>query len=82
MDAARANKAVMAASANAEHHYAVSLDRAEVVLIIDALLQAEMTLPMIDRRHQSFGAMEGLRQRQLSLAERLEKALATTPDYQ
>lgn len=59
-------------------HQPVRLDltRSDLALIIDALLQAEMTLPLIDRRYRALKAIESLRAQQLSLANRLEDVLA------
>jgi hypothetical protein len=54
----------------------VDLSRADVALIIDALLQAEMTLPLIDRRYRSMKTVESLRAGQLSLANRLEDLMS------
>ena len=54
----------------------LDLSRMDMALIIDALLQAEMTLPLIDRRYRALKAIESLRAQQLSLANRLEDLMA------
>ena len=54
----------------------VSIERADIALIIDALLQAEMTLPLIDDRYKTMRAIDSLRERQLDLANSLEDLLA------
>jgi hypothetical protein len=54
----------------------VSIDRADIALIIDALLQAEMTLPLIDDRYKTMKVIDSLRERQLDLANSLEDLLA------
>lgn len=54
----------------------LELTKMDLALMIDALLQAEMTLPLIDRRHKALRAIESLRAQQLSLANRLEELLA------
>lgn len=54
----------------------VAIDRADVALIIDALLQAEMTLPLIDCRYKTMKVIDSLRGRQLSLANSFEDLLA------
>jgi hypothetical protein len=54
----------------------VAIDRADIALIIDALLQAEMTLPLIDERHKTMRVIDSLRGRQLDLANSLEDLLA------
>lgn len=56
---------------------AVHLDRSDIALIIDALLQAEMTLPLIDPRYRHMKAIDHLRARQLSLADQLEEMIAS-----
>ena len=55
----------------------VDLTQIEMALIIDALLQAEMTLPLLDRRYRALKPIESLRFQQLSLANRLEDVLAS-----
>lgn len=55
-----------------------SLSRAEVVAIIDALLQAEMTLPLLDGRNRHLPPVHRIRSLQLSLADRLEDLLASS----
>lgn len=59
--------------------FALTLTRDEIVVIIDALLQAEMTLPLLDARHEALHPVKELRALQLSLAERLEDLIAETP---
>lgn len=59
-----------------EEHVPVDLSKAEMALIIGALLQAERTLPLIDRRYVNLKSLEGLRTQQLSLANRLEDIIA------
>jgi hypothetical protein len=54
----------------------VDLTKVEMALIIDALLQAEITLPLLDRRHMGLKPIESLRLQQLSLANRLEDVMA------
>lgn len=54
----------------------LDLTRTDLALIIDALLQAEMTLPLIDRRYRAMKAIESLRVHQLALANRLEDLMA------
>lgn len=54
----------------------VELTEVEIALIIDALLQAEMTLPLLDRRYMALKPIEILRDQQLSLANRLEDVMA------
>lgn len=54
----------------------VSIERADIALIIDALLQAEMTLPLIDDRYKTMKVIDSLRERQLDLANSLEDLLA------
>lgn len=54
----------------------VKLTRTEMALIIDALLQAEMTLPLLDRRYMALKPLKQLRFQQLTLANRLEDVLA------
>lgn len=54
----------------------VVIRRADVALIIDALLQAEMTLPLIDERYKTMKVIDSLRERQLVLANSLEDLLA------
>jgi hypothetical protein len=58
------------------HGYRPRLTRPEMVAIIDALLQAEMTLPLLDDRHGSLIPVQRLRSLQLALADRLEDLLA------
>jgi len=55
----------------------VDLTQIEMALIIDALLQAEMTLPLLDQRYKTLKLIESLRFQQLSLANRLEAVLAS-----
>ena len=52
------------------------LSRADVALVIDALLQAEMTLPLLDPRYRSMKSVDRLRARQLALADQLEDLIA------
>lgn len=52
------------------------LSKYEIVTIIDALLQAEMTLPLLDERNRSRAPVQRLQSMQLALAERLEDLLA------
>jgi hypothetical protein len=54
----------------------VAIGRADVALIIDALLQAEMTLPLIDERYKTMKVIDSLRERQMALANSLEDLLA------
>lgn len=54
----------------------VALTRTEMALIIEALLQAEMTLPLLDRRYMSLKPLEHLRFQQLTLANQLEDMMA------
>jgi len=61
---------------NSEAGFHPSLSRAEVVAIIDALLQAEMTLPLLDGRNRHLPHVQRIRSLQLSLANRLEDLLA------
>lgn len=53
----------------------VSLSRAEVAMIIDALLQARATLCIMDDRFVSVHIIEWMRAQQLLLADRLEDAM-------
>lgn len=55
----------------------VDLTQVEMAIIIDALLRAEITLPLIDRRHMGLRPVESLRHQQLSLAHRLEDVIAS-----
>lgn len=55
---------------------AVRLSRADIALVIDALLQAEMTLPLIDPRYREMKAVDHVRTRQLALADQLENLIA------
>lgn len=50
----------------------VDLTPEEVALIIDALLQAEMTLPFLDTCYRAMDPIHALRAHQLALANRLE----------
>lgn len=59
-----------------EPGYCPILSRTEVVAIIDALLQAEMTLPLLDERHLPLTPVQRIRSLQLTLANRLEDLLA------
>lgn len=59
-----------------KHAIHLDLSKADVALIIDALLQAEMTLPLIDRRYRAMKAIEALRAKQLLLANRLEDLMS------
>lgn len=59
-----------------ENGFCPSLSKTEVVAIIDALLQAEMTLPLLDERNRSLKPVQRVRSLQLSLAHRLEDLLA------
>jgi len=54
----------------------VVIDRADVDLIIDALLQAEMRLPLIDERYKTMKVIDSPPERQLVLANSLEDLLA------
>ena len=56
--------------------FPVELTRTEMALVIEALLQAEMTLPLLDRRYMTLKPVVSLRSQQLSLANRLEDVLA------
>ena len=58
------------------------LSRTEIAVIIDALLQAEMTLPLIDERNRSLMPVQRLRALQLALADRLEDILAEAASSQ
>lgn len=60
----------------AEEDFNPRLSRIEMAAVIDALLQAEITLPLIDQRNISLGRIEQIRSLQLSLANRLEDLLA------
>lgn len=62
--------------------FEVDLTRADMALIIEALLQAEMTLPLLDQRFAALQPVESLRQQQLSLADRLEDIMAGTCRWQ
>jgi hypothetical protein len=53
----------------------VALTRAEVAMIIDALLQARATLCIMDDRFVSVHIIEWMRAQQLLLADRLEDAM-------
>lgn len=53
----------------------VALSRAEVAMIIDALLQARATLCIMDDRFVSVHIIEWMRAQQLLLADRLEDAM-------
>ena len=73
-------------TAHLEHHgsgaldaqpVAVPLTAPEIVAIVDALLQAERTLPLIDERHAALKSIGHLRCLQLSLADRLEDVMAS-----
>ena len=54
----------------------VDLSQQDVAVIIDALLQAEVTLPLIDARYRSMDKLRTIRAHQLSLANRLEDVMA------
>lgn len=54
----------------------VQLSKADIALVIDALLQAEMTLPLLDPRYREMRSVDHLRARQLALADHLEELLA------
>lgn len=56
----------------------VDLSKADVAVIIDALLQAEITLPLVDRRYRAMKAVDVLRKHQLTLANRLEDLMSAT----
>lgn len=60
----------------------VDLTDVEMALIIDALLQAEMTLPLLDRRYMALEPIKTLRDQQLSLANRLEDIMASVNSRQ
>ncbi|MCX7350484.1 MAG: hypothetical protein NTZ54_13495 [Alphaproteobacteria bacterium] len=53
----------------------INLDRTDAALIIDALLQAEMTMPLIDARYRTMKAVESVCLRPLHLANLLEKLM-------
>lgn len=55
---------------------AVHLREADIALVIDALLQAEMTLPLLDPRYRTMKSIDHLRARQLALADQLEGLIA------
>ena len=55
---------------------AVQLTKADIALVIDALLQAEMTLPLLDPRYKDMKPLDHLRARQLALADQLENLMA------
>ena len=54
----------------------VSLTIPEIAAVVDALLQAELTLPLVDERHRNLNSIGHLRCLQLSLVDRLEDVLA------
>ena len=54
----------------------VHLSQSDIALVIDALLQAEMTLPLLDPRYREMKAVDHLRARQLALANQFEELLA------
>jgi hypothetical protein len=54
----------------------VALTIPEVVAVIDALLQAEVTLPLVDARHRALQSIPYLRSLQLAIADRLEDLMA------
>lgn len=54
----------------------ISLTIPEIAAVVDALLQAEITLPLIDERHRKLKSIGHLRCLQLSLVDRLEDVLA------
>lgn len=56
---------------------AVPLTAPEMAAIVDALLQAERILPLIDGRHAALKSIGHLRCLQLSLADRLEELMAS-----
>jgi len=60
----------------AEEEFSPHLSRVEMAAVIDALLQAEITLPLVDKRNISLDRIERIRSLQLSLANRLEDLLA------
>ena len=80
------NHAVFDANDNAmdplKQCFHVELTRMEMAVIIEALLQAEMTLPLLDRRYLALKPVESLRHQQLSLATRLEDSLAGVNRWQ
>lgn len=59
-----------------EGSFQPDLSRVEMAAVIDALLQAEITLPLIDARNLSIPHIERIRSLQLNLAHRLEDLLA------
>ena len=71
------NEPLPASSQSTTDAVRVTLSKADVALIIDALLQAEMTLPLIDRRYRAMKAIEALRVNQLQLADRLEDLMSS-----
>ena len=56
--------------------FLVELSKQELVLLIDALLSAEMTLCILDEKHGSLNASKDLRDLQVALANRIEDLLA------
>ena len=54
----------------------VHLSQSDIALVIDALLQAEMTLPLLDPRYKDMRTVDHLRARQLALANQFEELLA------
>lgn len=62
--------------ARIEGDFYPGLSRMEMSVLIDALLQAEMTLPLIDKRNLSLTPLDWIRSLQLALANRLEDLLA------
>lgn len=59
-----------------EEGFHPGLSRVEMAAVIDALLQAEITLPLVDARNLSLSRIERVRSLQLNLAHRLEDLLA------
>ena len=71
-----AHAAMATSRSSFEGRMAIELSRAEIALLIDALLQAEVTLNLLDERHAKLGFIPQLRAQQLSLADRLEDLMA------
>ncbi|WP_146255996.1 hypothetical protein [Aestuariivirga litoralis] len=69
-------KASIRVTEPAEEGFHPVLSRVEMAAVIDALLQAEITLPLVDTRNLSLSRIEWVRSLQLSLAHRLEDLLA------
>ena len=60
----------------AKERFHPGLSRVEIAAVIDALLQAEITLPLVDTRNLALSRVERVRSLQLNLAHRLEDLLA------